>query len=243
MRNVLQLGLCTSAEWIYLTDPNWIELMKTEPKTRQLPEFYTENPESFRFFGVDVSPSSIYDVRNNYPNYENSFFIACGISDKHAIQNFPNKFYDLAINEWYNYKDEKNNTLFVFMPLRFLINSLGVDNISVLAVDIDGHEDEAFFDIADWEIKPEFISIEISTLWIEEETHPAKILEAGYTHIKTIPQYTGEQVKEYAQSRVETALIIPYQHEQHFLRNDIYEAHKDNIVMNHFYRHAPYNDE
>lgn len=243
MRNVLQLGLCTSAEWIYLTDPNWIQKMSKEPKVRQLPEFYTENPEPFRYFGVDVSPSSIHDVREYNPNAENAFFIACGISDKHTIQNFPNKFYDLKINEWYEYQSEKNNTLFVFMPLRFLINSLGIEDLTVLAVDIDGHEDEAFFDIVDWEIKPEFISIEISTLWIDTEEHPTKILEAGYTHIKTIPQFTGDQVREYVNSRSDTALIMPYQHEQHFLRNDIYEAHKDTIVLEHVYREAPYNDE
>ena len=241
MRNALQLGLYTAADWAFLTQEDWVKEMETQRPQHQLPNIYTDDPSPFRYFGVDVSPDSINAVRENYKDYDNVFFLVCGVGDKHAIQNFPNKFYDMEINNWYEFHKEKKDALFVFMPLSFLIENLGIEELALLAVDIDGHEDEAFHNISDWKIKPELITIEISSLWMETEEHPKKIVDAGYTHIKTIPQFTGDEIRNYTQESADPG-IMPYQHEQQFLRNDVYEKNKDKIQIEHFYRHAPYTD-
>ena len=168
MRNVLQLGLYTSAEWAILTADNWIERMAQKKKQFHLPGFYTEDKTPFRYFGVDVSPSSINYLREGYKVWNNVYFITCGISDKFSIEKFQNKYYNEETRKWYNYLDEVNNTLFVFVPFVLLLENIGIEDLSVLAVDIDGYEPEVFSTMNEWNIKPEFITVEISTKWVSK---------------------------------------------------------------------------
>ena len=227
MRNILQLGLANRTEWIYLTADNWVEMMSHQKKEHQLPDFYTQNPEPFRYFGVDVSPSSINEVRDSNKDHQNSFFIACGISDRFSIENFPNRYYSEETHQWYDYIREKDNTRFIFVPFTFLLDNMEIEDIAVLAVDVDGYEPEIFSTIHQWSIKPEFITIEMSVQY--PQGIDQIIMDAGYTHIRTMPQYSEKEIEENPTQELE------FLHEQQFLRNDIYVQNRETVQVEHIY--------
>ena len=228
MRNILQLGLYQTAEWAYLTLPGWEDMVKGQKPENRLPDFYMDDPESFRYFGVDVSPRSINHVALKYKLFPNTFFIACGVGKDFAIENTPNPYYDYdpMVARWYEYLNEKDDTLFTFVPFPFLLENLGIDELTVLAVDIDRFEPQIFSSINDWKIFPEFVTVEVSPRF--DYGLMSLMDKAGYTHIKTFPQYLDVEINA-------SSWDIAHIHEQQFLRNDIYEANKETIVIEHVY--------
>lgn len=232
MRNIIQVGLYKWAEWAYLTQNDWTTLMPDLKKTHHLPAFYMDNPEPFRYFGVDVSPSSIKHCQEVYKDYQNTYFIACGIGENFSVENVQNRNYSKeTTGAWYDYIDEKYNTLFVFAPFSFILHNLGIQDVAVLALDIDGYEVELLSDIKNWEIKPELISLEMSIDY-PIRTEYQLLINEGYIHIRTTPQYTPEEV---AVGIEKYGIDVKSNHEEHFLRNDIYEKHKDTIQIEHVY--------
>ena len=234
MRNVIQLGLHTEAEWAYLTQPGWIEAMGDERKQHKLPDFFKDDPEPFQYFGLDISPSSVAMVREKYKELSNAYFIACGLGDEFSIENTPNRFYT-DTTEWYDFNDERKNTLFVVAPFSFVINNLGVKEVSVLAMDIDGYEHEVLSTFGEWEIHPDLITTEICFLRDTDVSLLDEYKDIGYTHIGTVLQYAEEEVVAQVRSGGNVD-VLPYLHECQFLRNDLYEQHKDVIEVRHEFR-------
>ena len=213
MRNVIQIGLYKSAEWAFLTQWNWIEVMRkgawrgdVDPKIYQLPEFYTQDTEPFRYFGLDISPKSISLLTDFYHDFENVNFITCGVGGELSVRKHLDEKYG---DGWNIFSYEKANVLFLVMPFNMVIDALGVDNIAVLALDIDCKESPFFSTIDEWKVLPEFITMEIH----EETLEFTQFLEGKYTDIGQIAH--GDN--------------YPNKTEARFMRTDIYEKHKESL--------------
>lgn len=228
MRNVIQIGLYKSAEWTFLTSEHWVQLMlKEQPRHYHLPDFFTENPEPFRYFGIDSSPSAISYVTERFTDRRNNvFFLVCGVAGEFNIHNYANEKYHDNMG-WYEWYKECQYTLFAFMPLQFIIENIGIEDLSILAIDVGGHEDEMFGNIANWKIKPELITVEVYALRPDEyePRFQPLLTENGYVHIKTMPQFTKAEVQENDMRAM--------QHEQQFLRHDLYTCYRDQIKIEH----------
>ena len=214
MRNVIQIGLFKSVEWSYLTQENWIGIMMNggwrgdvNPEVYKLPGFYTHDSSPFRFFGLDISPKSISLLTDFYYGIENLHFIACGVGSKLSIGNHLD-FYNESDKDWNIFLYEKANTLFLIMPFNMIIDALGIDNIAVLALDIDDNETSFFSTIDDWKILPEFITMEMHF-----NKGFFEFLEGKYVDIGQVGH--GEN--------------YPNKTEARYLRTDIYEKHKESL--------------
>lgn len=237
MRNILQLGLHDTVEWFYLNDANWVKHLDERPQRERLPKFYAEDPEPFRYFGIDVSPGSVNTCYSKFKGQDNTHFIACGVGSSFSVETVPNRYYnDEELKDWYKFCDEKENVLFIFMPLKFIIDQLGITDLTALVMDIDGYELDAISDIHTWDIKPEFISFEM--YMPDPPLVTEMILEhAGYIHIGTYPQYTAAEVAD-----SKTKFPIQSLHEYHYLHRDVYVEHWKSIEIKHTFYNERFRD-
>ena len=186
----LQIGLDGIAEYIYLTHPNWkdhmhahIEPLKHVPKALDYKEW--------QYFGVDVNPTSIDFMAYRYRLKNAKFIIACVKGDNKV--GFVNYVISRIAGDIYkkNVTYELNNDLVqtcyvVKMSLSTLINLLGLQTLDVLAVDIEGTEQE-IFENYDWKIKPRYISVEMHHLFpnftMNQQEFEAIFTRQGYKKI------------------------------------------------------------
>ena len=229
MRTVIQVGLYKTAEWSYLVEDNWHERMKAIHAQFRLPDFYAENPEPFRYIGIDVSPTSVLETRRAYEHLPNTKFLACGVSETFALHAFHNKNYDPNKKDmaWNEHLPEQENMIFPFMPFRFIIEHLDIENLTVLAIDVDGYEDELFSEITGWRFRPELISVEgyaPNTRNFDSILH-----NHGYILIKTHENYTQEDLENSVVA--EMRYIHQHIYTMTFVRKDIFQKHKEEILF------------
>ena len=208
MRTVIQLGLHTSAFWTYLTRENWVDYMRnrSDNQARVLPEFFTEDPAPFQFYGVDVDHESIAHVANSsrYKNLSNVTWVCVGISDDHYLMK-PTSRYDGAA--WYQFS--KHNKMHVYITMKHLIDSISPETFDVLAIDIDGYEHYIFNDMEKWSILPTYITLEYHGLGSDGENREvvdgqdahdnliSTIVKNGYEYLPPVFKYeAGNAVKE-----------------------------------------------
>ena len=199
MRTCVQLGLNTSAFWIYLTRSDWVDYMKKICNDRPhqiLPEFFTKDPTPFKFYGVDIEPESIAHVVNSdrYKGFTNVTWICAGISDAHYLMRPTSRY---CGDEWYNFS--VHNKMHVYITMKHLINQISPPTFDVFALDVDGYEHYIFNDMKEWSILPTFITIELhSPAMIQEENRKyvgkaesqeiliSKIIGSGYKFLEPI---------------------------------------------------------
>ena len=208
MRTVIQLGLYTSAFWTYLTREDWVDYMRKKLNQPQnvLPEFFTENPAPFQFYGVDVEPESIAHVANSrhYKDLPNITWICAGISDDHYLMK-PTSRYDGS--EWYRFPI--HNRMHVYITMKHLIDSISPATFDVLAIDIDGYEHYIFGDMETWSILPTYVTIEHHGVGRDGENREvvaraeahdtliATIVGNGYTYLEPVIKHeAGRPVEE-----------------------------------------------
>ena len=125
----IQIGLNETAEYLYLSEPDWKEKMRVIDPLEILPEslhYYT----SWRYFGIDSDPASINLMMNKYPNRENIVWVQSFLQEGVST---------LAYAEsWLN-----NHRRFLMLTMSFdmLVNALEIDSIDVFAIDIEGAEE------------------------------------------------------------------------------------------------------
>lgn len=163
MRNVVQIGLATIADYIFLTSENWVDYLEWRYR-RTLPYFIYKlfdedlkaDSSPFRYFGIDFSPSSISNLSKEHLDNEHACFICVGIgSDYGVIRKTPEREHFDKYNEFYG-----NNTC-VIVPFNFLIDHLNLKSIDIFAVDVDGYEMALFRTFDCWKIKPDRITVEV----------------------------------------------------------------------------------
>ena len=171
MRTVIQLGLHTSAEWIYLSNKEgWVDDYPPKREYEEVPAFFQDDPEPFRYFGVDYAPESIAYVANKYPSLTyHADFICCGISDRIYSSLQHSKTWWVG-QSWY-FIDIFPHIIYPFIPLSVLFRMLNLNSVDILAMDIDGYEHIVLADIDNWEILPKLIVVEVHGGLAPSEKH------------------------------------------------------------------------
>ena len=152
----LQIGIHTSAEYIYLAYPNW----KNEASIHQ--EFFLKpileefgDRTEWDYIGVDLCPLSIsMMVRQYFWLSRAKWLSACisGTSKKRLIER--ESFFKSSIS------DNKHISNFISPVLSLDELLLNIDgDIDVLAMDVEADEIEIFKNCK-WQKKPKYISVE-----------------------------------------------------------------------------------
>lgn len=171
MRTCLQIGLNQTAEYIYLTEPNWVA--KPVDSLKELPSILKQDKTPFRYYGVDCGLSGLEYLRKKH-HYSNAKWInAFVIGDKedaHCLQEVRT-----VIKRQMGYDSQELRGEGIFIPeTRFsdLLKNIHYD-IDVLAMDIEGGE-HTIFEEYDFKVKPTFVAVEV---------HPLDISCPPYTDV------------------------------------------------------------
>ena len=143
----IQIGLNETAEYLYLSEPDWKEKMRVIDPLEILPESLHQYT-SWRYFGIDRDPASIILMMNKYPNRENIVWIQSFLHENVSTLEYT--------ESWLN-----NFRRFLMFTMSFdmLVDALEIDSIDVLAIDIEGDE-EILFNKYSWRLKPKYITVE-----------------------------------------------------------------------------------
>ena len=145
----LQIGLNETAEYLRLVDPSYTE--SEGDVSREIPPHISFN--SWKYYGVDCDPCSICKMLEDHGGKDNVEWVVAAIN-KGVV---PHLF---SAESWFIGDKEDHPPFYVMsMSFDFLIYSLGLDKIDVLAIDIEGMELPLFRSYS-WCIKPQFIAVE-----------------------------------------------------------------------------------
>lgn len=155
---VIQLGIYTTAEYIYVLEPDWRKYMcQNVPKIKQLPECL-HGIDNWHFVGIDSDICSILTMLYMHPQAnwvnayiagENNGFVTILPSDAHVHM--------LGYTEHENYG--KCVLQVPKVTLSEIIQSFGFPQVDVLAMDVEGSEVDIIANY-DWQIKPKYIAVE-----------------------------------------------------------------------------------
>ena len=145
--NCIQIGIDQSAEYTYLVgcpDSNDSLIWK--------PPDYNSSPQ-WDYYGVDANPLCILDWNKKQipqTKWINVFLAKeAGIAETFEIGNIRSE-----------HVSELGNNLYIGkITLSQLIRNLGLNNIEILVMDIEGYELEVFYEY-DWQIKPRYLIVE-----------------------------------------------------------------------------------
>ena len=211
MRNVIQIGLHQSLEFLYLTESDWRKYyldpsqMHSVNEFERIPYDFLPDPEPFRYYGVDCCPESIVHLAPQIASNPNARLICCGISDS---------FYGIAdwnqaenLGDWLHIN---HNIVYPCVTMPMLFELLSIDDLAILALDIEGYEYFVLDTIKDWPFLPKFISVEVHNVsYISEkdraiygcqieEVQPAlieKLMSCGYELVGKGQEYGQSYLK------------------------------------------------
>ena len=151
VKNIVQIGLDRSAEYIHLADDKMTADDTKHPERpvrESLPDAF--NDGSFHFYGIDMCPGSITHLSEKYKETERSTWICGRVGAKNGkLARTPLNFKDASIR----------NICVPTFTLAQMIEDLKLETLDLLAVDIEGDE-YVLFEKHDWKIKPFYIKIE-----------------------------------------------------------------------------------
>lgn len=162
MNTCIQIGLHNTCEYLYLTQDNWLELMPEQAEFKRLPDVIVDALEKqhFRYYGIDRNPASLGKLMESY-EFNNAYveWICAQIATKyeeisqhnHVNDHLPERFFPQEIRDAFFWIPS--------LPFDVLLENLKLEQIDVLALDIEGDEQQ-FFEDYSWSIAPKFISIE-----------------------------------------------------------------------------------
>ena len=179
MRTVIQLGLGYSTEFLGLTSENWVEysekcieqlkhhkkeskegwIYSTPHEWAKVPKSFAEDKTPFIYYGIDASPESISVLADKHQDNKRANFICVGVGHLHEKIGY----YLTENNIDYGdkrYQLNSSRVNFLIVPFSVILKLIDPPSFDVLAIDIDGHEMGLIYDMRNWHILPEFISIE-----------------------------------------------------------------------------------
>ena len=157
----LQIGLCESAEGLYLVKRD-LQVLENHP--HELPPIpYHRFTGDWRFIGVDADLLSILYLSEKYPPNEKIKFVLGGVGAKNELRE---SLIGWRVNgtitgrrqKRFNIKKE-NKCFIQFYTLQSLCRALNITKIDLLIVDIEGFEVPVFSNY-DFSIDIDFIFIE-----------------------------------------------------------------------------------
>lgn len=182
----IQIGINSIAEYAYLLEPNWKEVMQAIDPLKQVPH-QLQTIKRWQFIGIDSDCASTLLMQQKYPS-DAVWINAFVTGNKHGIcrQLITNVYYELL-----NMKTPKKlenvsfpGFLIPMKPLDEIIVNLGLTRLDLLALDIEGTEVELMENYS-WNLKPAYLSIEFhhNMLDIPQKDFDKIILDQGYTKI------------------------------------------------------------
>lgn len=145
--NCLQIGIQDFAEYTYLVGcPD-----KRDADIWKPPDLSPDG--NWYYYGVDGDPLCILDWSNK--NIPNTNWINVFLAREAGIVN-ANEINDML---WSSREQLGQNYFVGKITLSQLVKNLNVDNLEILAMDIEGYEFEAFHSY-DWSIKPRYLIVE-----------------------------------------------------------------------------------
>ena len=173
----VQVGLHTSAEYIYLTDSNWRESMLDHHEVLHIPDSIVSHIDKWEYYGIDENFFSIDYLARKYESKGN--WLVAYLTDrltpfKKNISQRPPEF---------------NPCEGIYVPtvtLSELFRRFRLDYVDVLALDIESAEHH-IFDTYDWHIYPTYIAVEVHSFDHQLDNACESIIEKlrahGYTPV------------------------------------------------------------
>ena len=133
---------------------------------QKIPSNFAENPEPFTYWGIDVSPESIANLADLYKDNERANFICIGTGKRGTFASVETEEHlFLTTNDIdYGHIEKKLNSSrvnFLVMPFHQILKLINPPTFDILAVDIDGHEKGLIYDMQNWHIYPDFLTMEL----------------------------------------------------------------------------------
>ena len=144
----VQIGLCNSAEYLYLVDPNWRELLYEQPVLKQIPSELRDF-ENWMYVGIDQDPFSIALMMERHSSAERTSWVSTGIKNSDSEIIISGSAVPKSIGLYCAYTQ----------PLTKVLRDLGIHRIDVLAMDIEGAEME-FWETYNWVMLPRYVALE-----------------------------------------------------------------------------------
>ena len=166
-RICIQIGLGGTAEYIYLAHPQWRERLPKQKPLKRIPDALCDPDDNryWHYYGIDGSLGSIVFCTARYsflPRKQKKRvnWICTPIGDSP-------KFHALTYSHFRNPSEQvsegfflgKKRPLIFGVPFDWILQTLEIQEIDVLAIDIEGFESVLFANYS-WEIRPKFITIE-----------------------------------------------------------------------------------
>ena len=151
----IQMGLNREAEYLYLTNPHWLEKMKQVNRIKALPKAF-HHLSKWDDYGIDCDPASISLMLHTHPQQECVKWI-------HACIGGEDGQVATMLENWHGEtKDYPFCVPFLTttVTLDTLIKGLCLEKIDVLTLDIEGTE-LRLFQTYQWHIYPTYIAVEI----------------------------------------------------------------------------------
>jgi len=186
----IQIGLYTEAEYSYLIQPNWQQVMQEEiEQLKHVPEVF-EAIQDWHFIGIDCDPGSILVMRERFPDVITCINAFVTGNKKGVVKRYlSDAFHIIHDIAFFDLSDYPVREFWIPQtPFDEIVSSLGLSHIDVLAVDIEGGEVELFENYS-WEIVPKFLSIEFHDCFLEIPRHDFEkiFVSQGYTKIREEP--------------------------------------------------------
>lgn len=171
--NVVQIGICGAAEYAYLSESNWRDVMDNIIPEKRIPQELFGH-ERFEFHGVDCDVASIAFMSKLHPHcYWYPYFVTSSEEKASQKYTYASDLYGLAhpeipadVRKWARDNLSINVCIEKITLSELFADKIEVSHIDVLAMDIEGYEVETFCNY-DWKIKPTFIAVEFHYLWID----------------------------------------------------------------------------
>ena len=170
MKKLIQIGLCETCEYLYVSYPNWTDLKESQinPEFPFIPEELWDNGEPWFYIGVEMFDKHVKYISENI-NFKEchdraTILTKCITStDEIWVQHS-----GWAVGEGdYQVKGTSLNTLFA---------ETGVPNVLVMNIEnSEGH----IFDFYDFAYKPDLIIVHIHSHW-SLQIILKRMLENGY---------------------------------------------------------------
>ncbi len=144
----VQIGLHDTAEFLYLTKPNWKSDIVSQDILKQIPNDIADKYTTWRYYGIDSDVGSIAKMLQKYGNPPSTHWV-------HAAVGMPSDMY-MKLRSYL-----PNGYFYGFgCSLQRLFRMLNITQVDVLVIDIEGGEIRLFDDY-DWHIFPSYISVEV----------------------------------------------------------------------------------
>lgn len=181
---VMQIGIYTVADYAYLSEPNWQQVMRKVSELKHVPP-QLHHIKDWKYIGVDCDVASIAAMSRQIQNAIWCPRFITGKDTGHTYRYSSDAFEDIT---GIPFGLSAPNVFIHKTPLSDFLKELEISHLDVLAVDIEGSEVE-LFENYDWQVKPTYLPIEFHHKFVDilQQDFEQLFYDAGYIKIHEEP--------------------------------------------------------